>query len=330
MVMNLERASFAFTESGAARSRVTIAIVTYCSRPELPACLDSVLSSDIAVKAVVIDNGSTDGTLDLAREYSRQHPNIRAVASGGNIGLAAGNNLVMPHIEGDYVLMLNPDTVVGPCTLSTLVALMDGDPSIGAIGPKCVYEDGTPHTSYHRGWGLWHLFVWRVLPYSLVRKLYDTYARYQESEVAFVSGACLLARAEAFREIAGYDPAYFLTVEDVCDLCSRIRERGYTVLFTPRAQIKHLCGKSGEHVPYLTTLEGYKGDVYHFYKYHGRAGGVAAFAVVVLACVAKIAVSGLKVLVRRRAIDRQNLGVYWRILPELLSHGPKIAYAAQR
>jgi GT2 family glycosyltransferase len=312
------------------RARVTVAIVTYCSRPDLPGCLDSILAAETAAKVVVIDNGSSDGTLDLAKEYASRHRNIVALASGGNIGLAAGNNLVIPYIEGDYVLILNPDTVLQPNALSSLVAAMDRDLEIGAIGPKCVYEDGTPHTSYHYGWSLWHLIIWRVFPYSFTRKLYDRYARYREAEVGFVSGACLLARAEVFRQIGGYDPAYFLTVEDACDLCERIRRRGYKIVFSPRAQIKHLCGRSGEQVPYLTTLEGYKGDIYHFLKHNGRLGGSLAFAIIVVGCLTKLAVTVLKVLLRRRPIDKQNFGVYWRILPKLLSLGPKIAYSPER
>jgi GT2 family glycosyltransferase len=198
------------------------------------------------------------------------------------------------------------------------------------VGPKCVYADGTPHTSYHRAWNFWHLIVWRILPYSLTRKLYDNYARYRETEVDFVSGACLLVRAGLFKEVGGYDPAYFLTVEDVCDLCRRIRHLGYKILFTPRAVITHLCGRSGAQVPYLSTLEGYKGDIYHFGKHHGRAGGYLAFSIVVLACFTKVLVSLVKVTFHRRHVDAENFGVYWKILPTLLSRGPNIAYSTDR
>jgi GT2 family glycosyltransferase len=312
------------------RPTVTAAIVTYCSRKELPACLDSVLASTVPIKAVVIDNASPDGTLALAEEYARRHPNIVAVSSGGNIGLSAGNNVVMPHLEGDYALMLNPDTVLQPDTLAAMIAKLESDPKIGVVGPKCLYEDGSPHTSYHRSWSLWHLFIWRVTPYSAIRRLYDTMARYGEREVGFVSGACLLVRADLFREVGGYDPMYFLTVEDVCDLCVRIRERGYKTVFTPSAQIVHLCGRSGAQVPYLTTLEAYKGDVYHFFKHGGRLRGYTAYGIVVFACAVKTAVSLLKALLLRRSVDRQNLRVYRRILPTLLATGPRIAYSAER
>jgi GT2 family glycosyltransferase len=113
-------------------------------------------------------------------------------------------------------------------------------------------------------------------------------------------------------------------------LCERIRSRGYKIVFSPRAQIKHLCGRSGEQVPYLTTLEGYKGDIYHFLKHNGKLGGLLAFGIIAVGCLTKLAVTLLKVLIRRRPIDRQNLTVYRRILPKLLSLGPKIAYSAER
>lgn len=310
--------------------QVTVAIVTYCSEKELARCLDSILACDVCTKVVVIDNGSTDGSLRIAEEYSRQFRNVIAISSGSNIGLAAANNLVMPFIEGEYVLILNPDTVLQRGSLSQLVSILEGDSGIAAVGPKCLYEDGSPHTSYHHGWGLFHLVAWRVLPYSVTRRLYDRFARYKESEVGFVSGACLLARSTIFKRIGGYDPAYFLTVEDACDLCRRMRALGYKVLFTPKSQITHLCGRSGQLVPYLTTLEGYKGDIYYFRKYGGPLAGAAAYAIVTLACLIKVVVTVVKVLFGRRASDKQNLRVYLRILPQLLAQGPAISNCARR
>jgi GT2 family glycosyltransferase len=306
-------------------ARVTAAIVTFRSKAELPDCLASVLASTEPVKAVVIDNASGDGTLEMARDYARKHDDIVAVDSGGNIGLAAANNLVMPHIEGDFVLILNPDTVLRPDTLALLIETMDRDPKIGVIGPKNVYADGSPHTSYHRGWGFGHLILWRVLPYSFTRRLYDTHATYREAEVFYVSGACLLVRAQVFREVGGYDPAYFLTAEDACDLCRRIRDRGYRILYSPRAVITHLTGRSGEQVPYLAAMESYKGAIYYFRKFNGAPGAYLAFAIVLMGCLLRIATSSCKVLLRRNPVDEANLRVHRAVLSQLLLHGPRVA-----
>ena len=310
--------------------KVTVAIVTYRSKAELPECLDSVLASGVPVKAVVIDNDSGDGTLELAQEYASRHENVVAFGSGGNIGLAAANNLVMPHIEGEYVLILNPDTVAKTNTISEMVAIMAADPKVGVVGPKNVYADGQRFLSYSRGWNLWHVFLWRVLPYSLVRGIYDRWSRYAESEVFYVSGSCLLIRSDIFRQINGYDPAFFLTIEDVCDLCRRVRERGYKVVFTPRTEIVHHCSRSGDQVPALAILSGYKGSIYYSRKYGGRIGGFAAYLIVTMGCLGKIVASLLKALVLRRQRDFKNLKVYVEILPQLVRNGPSIAQWIQR
>jgi GT2 family glycosyltransferase len=311
-------------------AQVTVAIVTFRSRADLPNCLTSLLASTVPVKAVIIDNASGDGTLEMAQDFARQHPNVVALDSGGNIGLAAGNNLVIPHIEGEYVLILNPDTVVRPDTLSLLIQRMKENPRVGIIGPKNLYADGSPHTSYHLSWNLGHLILWRVFPYSFMRRLYDTYARYRESDVYYVSGACLLVRADVFREIGGYDPRYFLSAEDTCDLCRRVAARGYRILYSPSAVITHLSGRSGEQVPYLATMESYKGSIYYFSKFAGAMGGMLAFAIIVFACLTRIVTSILKLALRRRPADRANLRVFWSILPKLLARGPRIAYSDER
>jgi len=225
---------------------------------------------------------------------------------------------------------LNPDTTLEPLALERLIAILETDQSVGVTGPKCLYADGTPHTSYHYSWGLLHLVLWRLVPYSLTRRLYDRYAKYNAGQVGFVSGACLLIRADLYRKIGGYDPAYFLTVEDACDLCERVRDLGYRIRFSPEAQIRHLCGRSGEQVPYLTTIEGYKGDIYFFLKRRGLIQGMAAYLIVLLSCLFKAIGTGLRALILRRAVDRRNLQIYFRIFPALVARGLRIVPSVER
>lgn len=306
--------------------RVTVAIVTYRSKTELPDCIESLLASDIPVKIVVIDNDSNDGTLELAQQFADRHPSVVAVRSERNLGLAAGNNLVRPYVTGEFILMLNPDTVVRKDTVSAMVAIMDADPGVGVVGPTNVYGDGQRFSSYQRSWNLWHVFLWRVLPYSLTRALYDKWSRYEESEVFYVSGSCLLIRSSVFAAVGGYDPVFFLTIEDVCDLCRRVRDRGYRVVFTPRTEVVHYCSRSGEQVPALSLMCGYEGSIHYFRKYNGRAGAASAYLLVVFGCAGKVLMSLLKVLLRRREIDRRHLRVYCQIFPRLLRVGSRIVF----
>lgn len=307
-------------------SEVTAAIVTYRSEAELPACLDSVLRSDVSVTAVVIDNSPDEGTLSIARGYERDFSNVRVIRSGGNIGLAAANNLVMPFIDGEFALMLNPDTVLEVDTISKMIQVMREDARVGAVGPMNVYEGGKPFSSYQRAWNLAHVFLWRVLPYSFTRWLYDRWSLYREADVFYVSGSCLLVRSELFKRVGGYDPRLFLTIEDVCDLCRRIGDLGFHTRFTPRTRLVHFCSRSAEQVPYLTTLCTYTGSVYYFTKHNGRLGGFLAFSIVVLGCLTKIFVSGVKVVLGGGLRARRNLSVYWRIFPELIRKGMGIVW----
>src|SRR5690606_25527682 len=253
--------------------QLTVVIVTYRSKCELPACLDGLLASQVRSRIVLVDNASGDGTLELAREYAASYENVVAISSEVNIGLAAANNLAIPYLVGQYVLILNPDTALEAGAISTLIRTFEQDIKVGVAGPLCMYEDGSPHTSYHKGWGYSHLLLWRLLPYSLIRGLYDRHAKYDEGYVHFVSGACMMVRRGRFEKIGGYDSLFFLTVEDACDVCDRVRDLGYRIKFVPAARVMHLCGRSGESVPFLTTLEGYKGSIYYFTKRRGKLGG---------------------------------------------------------
>jgi GT2 family glycosyltransferase len=140
----------------------------------------------------------------------------------------------------------------------------------------------------------------------------------------------MLVRADVFREIQGYDPAYFLTAEDTCDVCRRVRQRGYTIQFTPTAIVTHLTGRSGEQVPFLATLEAYKGSIYYFGKYNGALGRRFAYAIIVLGSLTRMGTSLIKLVVRRKPVDKPNLKIQYSVFRRLISNGSKIAYSSER
>ncbi len=307
---------------------VTVAIVTYKSKPELPDCISSLLKSDVALRIVIIDNASNDGTLELARSIAAQHDNIIVVDSGKNVGLAAGNNLVMPHICGDFVLLLNPDTVVHPDTISGMLTVMEQNQRVGIVGPLNVYGDGSRCSSYQKFWNLWHVFVWRVLPYSLPRRIYDKWSLYKEGEVLWVSGSCLLVRSEIFKSIGGYDPEFFLTIEDVCDLCRRVKKLGYKIIFSPRSEVVHFGGRSGGQVPVLSLLANFNGSVYYFRKYNGRLGASLAFGIIVGGCSVMLLLKALKRGILRRDADVRGLQIYLQALRKFIHEGSRLALSS--
>lgn len=295
---------------------VTIVIVTFNSENEILDCIESCLKAEEAVQIIVIDNNSKDKTVDLVKGCIDDR--IEIIKNSRNLGLAAANNMALPHLKGNVTLILNPDTTLHEDTLSHLCNCLNDELDVGVVGPLNLYETGAYHTSYHHSWNFLHLVVWRILPYSMVRYLYDKFARYRECDVAFVSGSCLMIRTSLFREVGGYDPAFFLTVEDACDLCRRIRGLGFRIKFYPKAKMTHFCGRSNQQVPELSTLEGYRGDIHYFRKYYGRLGGAMAKSILITACVSKIVGATVRGSLFRRKVSRFNSRVYSKILPRLL------------
>jgi GT2 family glycosyltransferase len=296
--------------------RVSVIIVTFRSTNELPNCLGSVLKQPLSVEVFLVDNASPDSTPQMVAAYAERFENVHAILNSQNIGLAAGNNCPLGKCRGDYVLILNPDTVLPDNSLSRMVDFLDHNTDIGVLGPKNLYEDGNPHVSFHRHWGFFSVLIWRIIPYRFPRSLYDRFSSFKSRDVLFVSGACLLIRRSIFEQIRGYDPEYFLTVEDVVDLCIRAKKTGCRVAFFSEVEVFHFTGRSGAQAPYIVVWQANRGTVYHFLKHKGK---VQAFLVSLLLIFAAIARIGFAILLgvvkkRYRSVARIYARVLWNLL----------------
>ncbi len=300
--------------------RVSVVIVTYRSTKELPACMESLFQQSIPIEILLVDNASPDSTPQMVADYAERVDNVHAILNRENLGLAAGNNCALGRCRGKYVLMLNPDTVLPANSLERMVTFLDAHQDVGVLGPKCVYEDGTPHVSFHRNWGIYHVLAWRILPYRFIRRLYDRFSPYESRDVLFVSGACLLIRRHIFEEIGGYDPEYFLTVEDAADLCIRANRTGYRTVFFSDAQVLHYTGRSATQTPYLVEWQGIRGTVYHFLKHKGKFQAFLISALLGLSAAARIVIAGIFGIARARY--RAVARAYALVLRDLLFRNP--------
>lgn len=283
-------------ELGATRPALSVITVTYNSANEIEDFVRSLDTQDIDWELWMIDNASTDHSQGLLSTLAASDQRIHLVLNLTNVGLAAANNQPLDKLHSRYTAIVNPDVVLRPRALSTLAAYLDNHSDVVAVGPVNVDEDGTPHSSFHRHWGLRHLIVWRILPWRLTQWIYGRVRHYGEQDVLFASGACLLTRTEDLVAIGGYDPEYFLTVEDVCDLCIRLRrgDPSKRVVVSPAAQIVHLKNRSALAVPFYTLWYGAIGSIYHFKKHHGRVAGAAAHAIVFLATLVRATGAALR------------------------------------
>ena len=217
-------------------------VVTYNALPWVERCLESVRGEE----TVVVDNGSTDGTVAVVRE---RFPEVTVVEQE-NLGLAAGWNAGLARTSGRYVLILNADAWLTEGSLARLVAFADTRPDAAVVGPRLVNPDGTLQRSVRGVPTLWrlateYLFLRKLAPGTrLLNAFYaGGFAHDEVREVEVVMGACMLVRREAVEEVGGLDEAFFLFSEET-DWCHRFRQAGWKVLFYPGAESVHVGGAS--------------------------------------------------------------------------------------
>ncbi len=265
---------------------LAVIIVNYNTCQELDACLRSLPESagTIACRVVVVDNDSSDGSATMVHTA---HPWVKdIIVNPTNGGYAYANNIGLRACgmaEGQaedafarYYLLLNPDTVLPPNALQQMVAIMDAAPDVGAAGPKLVRQDGSldkacrrsfpsPAVSFYHFSGLGKLF-----PHSPVLASYNlTYLDPdQETEVDSVVGAFMLLRGTALRQVGLLDESFFMYGEDL-DLCFRIKQLGWRVMYYPQVIVLHIKGAASRKSSSRATLAFY--DAMHiFHNKHYR------------------------------------------------------------
>ncbi len=237
---------------------VAAVIVTYEAGPALTACAEC-LVADGASELVVVDNGSTDGSLDRLRATVRE---VTVLTSGRNLGYGAAANRGVAATTAPVVVVCNPDLVVHPGTLATLADALSGDGRCAVAGPLVRTSTGEPYPSARQFPSLTdaagHAVLGIFAPDNRFTRAYhqrdpgDGAGASREAD--WVSGACFAVRRTAFEEVGGFDEAYFMYVEDV-DLCWRLGRLGWTVRFVPGAVVTHVQGVSTDRHPYRMIAE---------------------------------------------------------------------------
>jgi len=238
-----------------ARADVSVVVVTLNALPYLERCLESVRGYE----TVVVDHGSTDGTLELVRE---RFPEARLVEQE-NRGLAAGWNRGMREASGRWFLILNADAWVVGDAVERLVEFGEAHPRAAVVGPRLVNPDGTLQRSVRGFPTAWRLateyfFLRKLAPRS--RALNAFYAeRFDHAsvrEAEFLMGACMLVRREAAEEAGPLDEDFFLFSEET-DWHFRFRAAGWQVLFFPGAEVVHVGGAGHGGRMFLEQVSGH-------------------------------------------------------------------------
>jgi hypothetical protein len=233
---------------------VSVVVVTYDAMPWIERCLDSVRGYDV----IVVDHGSTDGTLPLVRE---RFPEARVIEQE-NRGMGSGNNAGMRVAQGRFAFLLNSDAWVVGDAVERLRAHLDSRPRVAVAGPRLTNPDGSLQRSVRGFPTLWRLateyfYLRKLAPRSsLLNGFYGGGFRYDRTgEVETLYGAALLVRREAADEVGLFDEDFFMFSEET-DWTYRFRQAGWAVAFVADAEVVHVGGASHGGSLYVENLRG--------------------------------------------------------------------------
>jgi GT2 family glycosyltransferase len=278
---------------------LSIIIVNWNTRQDLLYCLASIMDNPPACpfEVLVFDNASTDGS---AEAVAAAYPQVRLEVSPANLGFARANNRAALSAQGEFWLLLNPDTVVHPSAVDALVRYLAGQPRVAAVGPRLVNPDGSLQLSIERLPTIYNEW-WRLLQldrlYPLSKYPQSALRSRRPQRVEVLAGACLLLRREAVPATGPFDEEYFVYSEEI-DLCDRLVEEGWELHWLPEAVVTHLGGQSTRQVADQMFIELYRNKVKFFRK---RRGQVSARL--------------YKVVLLQAALARYGLGKLMLILP---------------
>jgi GT2 family glycosyltransferase len=232
------------------RPPVSVVVVSFNCNGPLIDCLRSleVERGDVPLEVVLVDNDSRD---DTAYAVATGFPWVRLIVNRQNLGFSRAVNEGLRFTNGDYVLILNPDTVVPPGTIGRVVYELERHPDVGMLGCKLVRPDGTFDHACKRGFPtlLSALYYFSGLARRFPRSPY--FAQYTAAHLGIdeagpvdaVNGAFMLVRRSAVDEVGQLDERFWLWAEDL-DWCQRYWERGWKVLYWPEAEVVHLKSAS--------------------------------------------------------------------------------------
>lgn len=324
---------------------LSVCILTHSQPVLLPKCVDScvleIQRAGLSGEIIIVDNASSDR---YPEKVAATRPMVRVVRNEENMGFAVANNLAVKMSLGENVLLLNDDAILQERSLGLMMSELGADPRVGAVGPSLVFPDGSPQLLYMnkrlphlRGMFCEFLGVDRRLrqkPWT--RDWLTLWGSPEEAaEPEQISGACFLARRQAWDQVGGFDDQFYYVLDDA-DLCFRLRKAGWRFRCIEAARVTHFGGSTFARWDRLDQARNYYECVYAYFRKHTSLPGyllvraVLGFAVVLV--FAEATFFGTLGLVRsRRTVTfgelarktRGGLALLWSMLRVSTARGPR-------
>ena len=265
------------TTEGLPTLNLSIVVVNYNTSGLLRDCLRSVYASEgrLAYEVIVVDNCSPDDSVQMVQQ---EFPRVRLIASRINGGYAYANNLGLQQARGDFLLLLNPDTVLPPAALRDMLQFMMEHPQAGVAGPKLVLADGSLDLACRRSFPTLDVAFFRLVGLSKRYPQSPRFNRYnmcyldpdQLTEVDSVVGAFMLIRRQALEQAGLLDERFFAYGEDI-DLCYRIKvDLGWKVYYNPAVVVTHYKSQATRQRALKMNVEFYRAMWLFHQKHYAR------------------------------------------------------------
>ncbi len=251
---------------------ISTIIVNYNAGELLRNCVDSLLLCPLDIEIIVVDNASSDGSLDALKGL----PYVQIIKNPDNVGFAVACNIGVSVACAPFLLFLNPDCSFKPGALAGLLTAMNADNRVGMAGGLLTSLDGTEQAGGRRAVPTpWRSFV-RAFGLTCFsdrwpRLFFDFHLHKQPLpdkaiEVEAISGACMMVKREAMQDVGKWDEAYFLHCEDL-DWCMRFRQKGWKIMFVPSVKITHALGACSKSKPMFVEWHKHKGMMRFYRKF---------------------------------------------------------------
>jgi N-acetylglucosaminyl-diphospho-decaprenol L-rhamnosyltransferase len=329
----------------AAAGRLTVdfsvVVVSWNTRELLRQCLQSIAdepgaeivaagaqpsgAARLTAEIVVVDNASTDGSAAMVRD---EFPPAQLIANHRNAGFAAANNQAIAQARGRVLLLLNPDAYLLPGALTGLARFFEAYPEAAVAGPNVLNPDGSWQAAAFRFATLWDLFceavflsvLWPRSP-LVARKELGGFERDAVREVDWVQGCALAVRREVWETVGPFDEGYWMYVEEL-DWCRRARSLGYSIFFTPDAQVVHYGKRSVARARASVLPLGFRSHFRYYRKFDGRAKELAVRLIALLQMGLRAGISAGMIVATRgpsRARWQENWRAYTGVMREAVA-----------
>lgn len=253
---------------------VSLVVVNYNAGEFIVACISSVLNQ--VDEVIVVDNASSDNSLAQLEAAFPGDPRLKIVRNRENLGFAAGCNIGVGQSAGACLFFLNPDCVLEPESVQRLFHTLQDSPDVGMVGGLLMNSDGTEQAGGRRAIPTpWRSFV-RACGLNRLcgrwpKLFFDFYLHNQPLpdhpiEVEAISGACMMVKREAMKNVGSWDEGYFLHCEDL-DWCMRFRQKGWRIVFVPEARVVHTAGVCSRCRPIFVEWHKHRGMMRFYRKF---------------------------------------------------------------